>query len=531
MVKKILVLLGLISLLCAVLAGGYYIYKEGGMLVIQDMIKTAKAKNCDIQEMQGVAQGGCVMDGASGQSVPKKPDTSSFFKKFEFSKPNFKNPFHWQKGPNVNRHGKWIENPFKGIKFKTPEFKFSEFKLLKKHAKKQPKKQKFTFWTIQLKAPAGHFMDENIEAFKTLHPDIEVVWVDIPIAEAQKRTLAAVLSGNPPDLINLNPDFSSLLAQKGILEYFTDEETENLHPELINKLRYDGKIFALPFYATSPVTVMNVGVLDKCFEHGYPVITSYEDVYGVSNEIKNCTDKPAIVMNLNENDTFAKILNKYDISNFETEAEFKALNHVVRMFDDMYKKGYLPKDTLTLNHREVIEQYMAKNAAFVVAGSNFIKMIKENAPDVYKNSEISSQLTAPDGRYDVGLMNFVIPKNAKNKALAREFAFMLLNKENQLKFTKLTNTLPANLEVLLDDYFIECDEDPVEKSRCVGANQLNFLVQKDFGYKNKKAINDTLNKALEEILLNDNNSSNISDNLLEKKLEKLQNEIRTLKKD
>ena len=49
--------------------------------------------------------------------------------------------------------------------------------------------------------------------------------------------------------------------------------------------------------------------------------------------------------------------------------------------------------------------------------------------------------------------------------------------------------------------------------------------------KNKKAINDTLNKALEEILLNDNNSSNISDNLLEKKLEKLQNEIRTLKKD
>ena len=79
MVKKILVLLGLISLLCAVLAGGYYIYKEGGMLVIQDMIKTAKAKNCDIQEMQGVAQGGCVMDGASGQSVPKKPDTSSLF--------------------------------------------------------------------------------------------------------------------------------------------------------------------------------------------------------------------------------------------------------------------------------------------------------------------------------------------------------------------------------------------------------------------------------------------------------------------
>ena len=56
-------------------------------------------------------------------------------------------------------------------------------------------------------------------------------------------------------------------------------------------------------------------------------------------------------------------------------------------------------------------------------------------------------------------------------------------------------------------------------------------MQEDFGYKNKKAINDTLNKALEEILLNDENSGKISDERLEKKLKKLQNEIRALKKD
>ena len=468
MVKKILIILVLFSLLGGIAASGYYIYKEGGFNAALGLFKTPDIKK------QGILPNGCVVD-----KLPKPQFKNLFDKMFKF-----------QKKPSV-----------------------------------------FTFWTIQLKAPAGHFMDENIEAFKQLHPAIEVVWVDIPIAEAQKRTLAAVLSGNPPDLINLNPDFSSLLAQKGILEYFTEDETESFHPELINKLKYNGNIFALPFYATSPVTVYNAGVLDKCFEHGYPVIASYEDIYSMSGEIKNCTDKPAIVMNLNENDTFAKILNKYDISKFETEEESKALTHVVRMFDDMYKKGYLPKDTLTLNHREVIEQYMAKNAAFIVAGSNFIKMIKENAPDVYKNSEITNQLTSPDGKYDVGLMNFVIPKNAKNKVLAKEFAFMLLNKENQLKFTKLTNTLPANLEVLLDDYFIECPDDLTEKSRCIGASQLNSLVQEDFGYKNKKAINDTLNKALEEILLNDENSGKISDERLEKKLKKLQNEIRALKKD
>ena len=191
----------------------------------------------------------------------------------------------------------------------------------------------------------------------------------------------------------------------------------------------------------------------------------------------------------------------------------------------MYKKGYLPKDTLTLNHREMVEQYMARNAAFVVAGSNFIKMIKENAPDVYAESEITNQLSAPDGKYDVGLMNFVIPKRAKNKDLAREFALQLTNKENQLKFAKLTNTLPANLEVLFDDYFIECPEEIIEKARCVGASQLNSLVKEDFGYNNKKAINDTLNKSLEEVLLH----NKISEDKLQNKLKNIKDEIRALR--
>lgn len=494
MIRKILIIAILISLFSAIAAGSYYLYKN-------NFIQNVKLSD------QGILPEGCIVD-----KLPKASANNlfiDFFKKFSAPKITFNNPF--KKLQKINLPEAPIitlNNPFKNIF-------------------KKNRKITFTFWTIQLKAPAGRFIEDNIEIFEKLHPGIKIVWVDIPIAEAQKRTLASVLSGNPPDLINLNPDFSSLLAQKGILEYFAEEETNEFHPELIDKLRYNGNIFALPFYATSPVTVYNQKVLNKCFENNYTVVSSYEDVYEISKDIKNCTDRPSIVLNLNENDTFAKILNKYYISDFKDDTELSTLNHIVLMFNDMYKKGYLPKDTLTLNHREMIEQYMAGNAVFIVAGSNFIKMIKENAPDIYAQSEITSQLTSPDGKYDIGLMNFVIPKNAKNKELAKEFAFLLTNKENQLKFAKLTNTLPANLEVLLDDYFIDCPEDLCEKSRCIGASQLNSLVKEDFGYKNKKAINDTLNRTLEEILLN----NKISENMLEIKLKKLQNEIRTLMKD
>lgn len=461
MIKKILITVISICLIGGILLGGYILHKKNTLKV---------------SAVQGILPGGCVVDNL--------PSRSQGF--FGFLN-NIKNS-------------------------------------VKKRFKKNQTQTVFTFWTIQLKAPAGHFIEENIETFKKLHPEIEVVWVDIPIAEAQKRTLASVLSGNPPDLINLNPDFSSLLAQKGILEYFNEEEIKSFHPELIDKLRFNGEVFAIPFYATSPVTIYNKKILSGCYNGNYPVPLTYEEVYSMSGEIKNCSKKSSIVLNLNENDTFAKILNKYDISNFNDKNQEKEFIHVIKMFDLMYKNGWLPKDTLTLNHREVVEQYMAQNAVFIVAGSNFIKMIKENAPDVYADSDITNQLTSPDGRYDVGLMNFVIPKNSKNKALAKEFALLLTNKENQLKFAKLTNTLPANLEVLFDDYFIDCPDDIIEKSRCIGASQLNYLTKQDFGYNNKKAINDTLNKTLEEILLN----SKISDEKLELKVDKVQNEIRAL---
>ena len=44
------------------------------------------------------------------------------------------------------------------------------------------------------------------------------------------------------------------------------------------------------------------------------------------------------------------------------------------MFNDMYKRGYIPKDSLTINHREMIEKYMSNQALVIVAGSNFIKI-------------------------------------------------------------------------------------------------------------------------------------------------------------
>lgn len=373
----------------------------------------------------------------------------------------------------------------------------------KKYQPKKDERKKFNFWTIQLKPIYEKQINSIIVEFEKNHPEYRVVWVDIPIQEAQKRTLASILSSTPPDLVNLNPDFSQILAQKNALDYFSKNEVKVFHPELVEKLKYKGKIYALPFYATSPVTIYNKEIFDKC---SINLIKTYDELFNNASKIKACSGIFPFVANINENDTLLKILNKYNINLFESEKEKQELISIYSKFNEMYKNELMPKDTLTINHREVVEKYMSKQATLIVAGSNFIKMIKQNALDVYNNSEISPQLVGKNGKYDISLMNLIIPKKSKNKILAREFAFMLTSEKKQLELAKITNVLPANKNALNNEYFKTCPSDIEQKSRCISAMQLDKLINNETQYSDKKLLNETLNKTLEEVLLNENSS-------------------------
>ena len=312
------------------------------------------------------------------------------------------------------------------------------------------------------------------------------------------------------------------MAQRNVLEFFKEEDTLDYDKNLIEKLKYKDKIYALPFYFTSPVTIYNKEITDKCLKNK---IKTYDDIYKNSSKIKECSGVSPFVSSINENDTFYKILNKYGVSNLKTNFEKSQALKVYSMFNEMYKNSYLPKDILTINHREVVEKYMSNQAAYVVIGSNFVNMIKQNANDIYEKSQIEEQLTTSNGKYDIALMNLIIPKKAKNKELALEFIKLLTNKENQLELSKITNVLPANKYALEDDYFKNCSDDLYDKSRCISASQLKNLITLKTPLENKKVINELFNKTLEEILLDENSSNETIKakiEILAKELEKLE---------
>ena len=365
------------------------------------------------------------------------------------------------------------------------------------------------FWTLQM-SDFSDYMNGVISDFEKENPEIKIKWIDVPFSEGEKRTLASVLSDNPPDLINLNPDFSATLAQKGALYEIAEENAAQYNPAIINSLKYNGKLYSLPWYATSAVTIYNKDLINKA---GVKVPQTYEQIVNIAPAVKSKSGAYVFLPNITENDTMLKILNKYGINSSETISSEKS-EYVFNMFKTLYEKNLIPKESITQTHREALEKYMSENIVLFQAGANFLNMIKENAPSTYSHTDVAPQIVGELGQNDFSLMNFVIPEKAKHKSDAIKFALYLTNNKNQLELAKLTNVIAVNKETLNNEFYTTySDNDLMSKARVISAKQLNHVEPVLKSSRNQKDINNLINTAVQNILLNKGNTKQLLEKL------------------
>lgn len=354
------------------------------------------------------------------------------------------------------------------------------------------------FWSLQMGTFDG-YMKPLIAEFERQNPNIKIKWIDVPYSEGEKRTLASILSSNPPDLVNLTPDFSSVLAQKQALEYIDCAKLKDYNKQITQSLMTDGKCYAVPFYATSSLTFYNKELLKKAGIKHLP--QTYDELNLLAPKIKQKTGMFVTMPTLTENDTLLKILNKSGINTSQTLISDKSVK-IFEGYRKLYQKDLIPKESITQNHQEALEKYMSGQLAFIQSGANFLNIVKENAPQVFKYTDVAPQFTGDNGKYDVSVMNLIIPLRAKHKDGALRFALFLTNKQNQIELAKLTTILPVNNLALKDSYFNSYTEgDVIAKARVLSAKQLGNL-QKNIRFENNhKEILTLLNTTVQQILL------------------------------
>ena len=365
--------------------------------------------------------------------------------------------------------------------------------------KNLPTENSVTFWTLQM-GDFEPYINEVIENFEEQNPKIRVNWVDVPFSEGEKRTLAAILSDNPPDLINLNPDFSAILAQKGALEEINPDVAEDFLPEIVKSLEYNGKLYAIPWYATSAITIYNKELYTKA---GYvtPPAT-YDRLAAIAEVIKGKTGAYPFMPTLTENNTLLKVLNKFGINSWKNINNARAID-VFRTYKKLYDKNLIPKEIINQTQREALEKYMSGQIVFFESGANFLNLIQENAPSIYEVTDVAPQIKGRLGQNDFSLMNLVIPLKSNNKKNALKFALFLTNEKNQLQLAKLTNIISPNKKTLKNAFYTRYRKDDLmSKARYISAKQLREIHPVLKQIKGQKEINLLLSTAIQEILIN-----------------------------
>lgn len=363
---------------------------------------------------------------------------------------------------------------------------------------KQHKEQsEVVFWTVQL-SPFSDYINGVITEFEQMHPYIKVKWVDVPYSEAEKRVLASLLSNSMPDLVNITSDFNMTLASKGALLPI-DDGLWAYNATLLRAVTYDDKVWGLPFYATSAVTIYNKELMSE-FAITKPAST-YDEVFAQMEVAPQLVNKYLFMPTINENDTLYKILNKYGVNSPQTIISSES-ERIFAELKKLYLEGKIPKEAITQTHREVLEKYSAGQIVYLQAGANFLNIIKENSPDVYSKTDVAEQFSGKDSAFDFSLMTLAVPLKAQNKKEAVLFARYLTNPQNQLEFAKITGVLPCNKSALSESYFLQVDTtDLSEKARYIGAKQLSNPIIYPAQKKHHKDVIVLLNSLSEQILL------------------------------
>lgn len=365
------------------------------------------------------------------------------------------------------------------------------------------------FWTLQM-GDFAPYINNIIQEYEKNHSGIKIKWIDVPFSEGEKRTLAAVMTDCPPDLVNLNPDFSALLAQKGTLAEIDSLKLKEFVPDVVEALKYNEKIYSIPWYATSAITIFNKDLVEKSGLKGIP--KTYEELANVSEQIRVKTGAYSYLPTITENDTMVKILNKYGVSDIKDFNSYSS-EKVFEMFKNLYQKNLIPAETITMTHREALEQYMAGKIVFYQGGANFLNMIKENAPKVYSQTDVAEQLKGSVGQNDFSVMNFVIPLRAKHKDEALDFCLFLTNEKNQLELAKLTNVIATNSKTLENGFYNDYST-LNSKARSISAKQIKKITPALKQKRGQKELNLLVNTAVQSVLLDKDSTKNLLNKLV-----------------
>jgi putative chitobiose transport system substrate-binding protein len=333
------------------------------------------------------------------------------------------------------------------------------------------------FWTMNL-AKFNTYFDQTIVKFNEANPGLKAKWVDMNWDQIQPKLIASIAAGNPPALVNFNvPWVHEFAAQGNILplDQFLGANKAIYSTNAVKDVQVKGQMYAFPWYNSTQIIAYNKDIFAKAGIKNAP--KTFDDFIVMGKQIKAKTGLAAFAPKMSDMIGFFYYAGLPVIT--DGKAVFNSPKHVafIQKFADLYKAGVMPKDVFKMAFEQEIAAYNSGKIAMMTTAAQGLKRTETDAKAIYDKTEVAP-FPLDAGKLNLGswMMDFVIPKGTKDPAAAAKLGIFLTNDEQQLAFSKATeSTMPSTKKANLDPYFQSGanSADVVDRARSVAAKSMD----------------------------------------------------------
>ncbi len=311
---------------------------------------------------------------------------------------------------------------------------------------------KYAFWG---NPDAIGVEQDIIEAFEASHPNIKVEPVVSGYNDYNSKIMTMIAGGMAPDVMRIDSynfsDFTALNAVENLDPYIEKSNFDiNVYPKAaIEEITVDGSVYALPWGTAPLYMLINLNAFEKAgielpsydwtMDDFFEIVEAFDGsntgCYGYATECDQLSSFLPFIW-ADGGNVLSDDLNTYTLDNPNAYTQLQRLS-------DQYKKGNLPKDTITAD-ADTLTRWFTNNTVAMRSGSSMDILTIQNVEGakfeaypmpgsvvknttVYKSNEIC------------------MAKNSKNKDAAWEFMKFLRGNSGETLYVQARRTPPMLL--------------------------------------------------------------------------------------
>lgn len=337
------------------------------------------------------------------------------------------------------------------------------------------------FWTLQLSPAFDEYFRALIADYESRRPGVTVRWVDIPYDGSVQKLFAAAAAGDPPDVVNMSADFLSRFASLGAFEDLSailpPESLALFLPNALEVCRFGPTLPALPWYLNTYVLIYNRDLLRAAGMSEQDVPATYAGLAAFVRRYRERGGGFGFFWNLGKDSQLPIMLEAEGVPMTDsamTRAVFNTPEGVARVGEwvDLYRGGFLQRESIIRPGTAVIEAYQSGSVAMVLTGPVFLERVRINAPGVYAATGVAPAPVGSTGRHELATMTLSVTAASRHKREAADFLMFVLSAANQIAFSRRETTYPSVTAALDDPFFSADDGTLAARARRVGARTL-----------------------------------------------------------